>query len=380
MVQAPIPAPRAMAPSYTGGEAIPEAISSITNLRTIRQKIIDQAARLDGRNRLEIPNVGYAKSYLITLTGTLDVTLGTGTITAGDPRKLVKNLAFNVQSAVDVHELAGVEENLLNMIDFTVVNARQQFTVANGSNAFYLELLLFLPLTEENLNGIIYKGGGSTVPILDLVLGNVGDITTVTGGATRAFSSLNVRVYETRFDAEAPRNPERVVRMVNGQEQEVINPGRGLWQETSQYIETVVDREVRINGPNQDVSVDMQLGSPYLRILMVSYLNNEVDSGDVILSNYQLRLENTTTIWDVDRDFSDRTFRELYFKQRPGGVHVASFIDLVASDRDVIYTRDLGRFELVLRTGPNAPANNPANNYVRIVVQRLVYLERAAIY
>jgi hypothetical protein len=124
----------------------------------------------------------------------------------------------------------------------------------------------------------------------------------------------------------------------------------------------------------------MQLGSPYLRIGLVAYADNAVDSLDTILEGYSLRLENTTTIWDFDLDFSDRTFRELYFKDRPGGVHVLSFIDRTASDRDVMYTRDLGRFELVLHTGADAPANDPANNFVRIFVQRLVYLERAAIY
>lgn len=380
MVQTPIPPPRALPPAYTGGEAIPEAIQSITNLRTIRQKIADQAAVLGGRNRLEIPNVGYAKSYLLTFTGTLDVTPGTGTATAGDPRKLVKNLAFNVQSAVDIHELGGVEETILNQLDFTVVNAKQTFAVAAGANNFYLELRVFLPLTEENLNGLIYKGGGSTVPILDLSLGNAADIVALTGNATAAFSSLTVRVYEDRIDAEAPRNPEKIVRTVNGRQQEVINPGRGLWQETSQYIETVVDRDVGITGPNQDVSVDLQLGSPYLRILLVAYNNNAVDSTDTILRAVSIRLENTTTIWDIEKDFIDRTYRELFFKSRPGGVWPLSFIDAVASDRDVIYTRDLGRFELRLHTASGAPAGAPQNNYVRVVVQRLVYLERAASY
>jgi hypothetical protein len=266
------------------------------------------------------------------------------------------------------------------MIDNQVLNNKQQFTVAGGNNPFYMEWIVWLPLTEANLMGVVYKGGGSTYPTLEVSTGNVADIVALAGNATASFTDLTLKLYEERIDAEAPRNPERIVVREGNQEVERIIPGRGLWEETSQFIETGEDRIERIGGPNQDISVDLQLGSPYLRIVLVAFKNGQIDSLDDIISSYALRLENTTTIWDIDVDHSDRIWREMFYKQRPGGVHVLSFVDRTASDRDILYSRDLGRLELIIRTGPNAPANATATNWVQIFTQKIRKLEAAAMY
>jgi hypothetical protein len=366
--------------SYTGGEAIPEAVSSISNLRTIIQKIYDRPLSLSATTSVEVPNVGYAKCYRVVISGVLAVAVGTGSVTAGDPRRIIANINFQVQSATRLHTLPGIAENILNLIDNQVLNNKQTFAVANGNNTFYMEYIVWLPHTEANLGGIIYKGGGSTYPTLEMTTRAVTDILTLTGNATASFSSLNVQIYEERIDAEAPRNPERVVVREGGNEVERIIPGRGLWEETSRFIETGEDRIERVGGPNQEISVDLQLGQPYLRIILIGYKNGQIDSLDDIVSSYALRLENTTTIWDIDTQHSDRIFRELYYKQRPGGVHSLSFVDRTASDRDIMYTRDLGRFELIFRTGPNTPSNDPANNYVQIITQKLRRLDAAAMY
>jgi hypothetical protein len=60
-------APRAMPQqvpmAYTGGEAVPGAISSLSNLRTIIQNIWTRPLALGATTPIEVPNVGYSKAY-----------------------------------------------------------------------------------------------------------------------------------------------------------------------------------------------------------------------------------------------------------------------------------------------------------------------------
>lgn len=378
MVAAPLPPSRQAPAAYTGGEDIPRAIESVSNVRTIIQPIYNRAAVLSANNIVEIPKVGYAKVYRVILSGSLTCTPGTGTITAGDPRKLLANIAFSMQGATRIHTVNGILENLINMVDNQVVNNKQTFSVNSGANTFYMEWEVMLPYTEANLGGLVYKGGGATYPTLEVTLGAVTDILALTGNATAAFASLNLKVQEERIDAEAPRSPERVIVTRGNEQVEEIIPGRGLWEETTQFISTFVDRREEIPGPNVQIPVDLQLGLPYLRLFLVSYLNNAVDSGDTILSGYKVRLENTTDMWEFDLDFSDRLYRDLYYKNRPGGVHVISFIDRTASDRDILYSRDLGRLELTLITASTAVAGS--GNFVQLGVQQAVPLQAAAMY
>lgn len=379
-MQAAVPGAVGVPVSATGGEALPQAVASLHNLRTIIQGVYDAPVRFNAENVAILPDIGYSKAYRIYFTGTLDVTPGTGTVTAGDPRKLIRNLGYFVMTSTRIHELPGVAENFLNNLDFKVIPSKQNFTVNAGSNQFYMEFVLFLPFSERKMAGLIYKGGGSTYATLRAVLGGAGDILTATGNATAVFSSLNMQVREERIDAEAPQNPRRVQTQVNGRMQETLIPGRGLWQETSRFIETVVDQEVNIAGANREIPVDMQLGLPYLRILLISYLNGNVDSGDTMLSGWRLEFENTTTTWDFNLNESDRVYREMYRKNRPGGLHVISFRDKTDSDRDTLYTRDLGRFAIILKTAATAPATPNPLNQVQVVVQRVRYLNEAARY
>jgi hypothetical protein len=367
--------------SYTGGSAIPGALSSIQNTRHVIQETYARQLALGATTPILLSNVGYAKIFRIIVKGTLAVSIGAGSITPGDPRALLRNVAFGVQSGTRLHTLTGIAENLLNLIDNPVLNNKQQFTVANGNNPFYMEWVVFLPYSESNLSGIIYKGGGSTYPTLDITTGLITDILAVAGGATASFTDLTVKVEEERIDGEAPRNPELITtKDAAGREVQSWTPGRGLWEETSQFIETGEDQVLRISGPNTSFPLDLQLGQPYLRIIMIAFNGGQVDSADNIISSFALRLENTTTLIDVDLDFSDRIFREMFYKNRPGGLHVLTFKDRTASDRDILYTRDLGRLELIIRAGPNAPANAGASNFVQVISQKLRKLEAAAMY
>lgn len=377
------PVPGAMAnpvPQSTGGEALPQALASTQNLRTIRQAVYDRPVTLNAENTAVLPDIGYSKVYRIYVKGNINVTLGAGTATPGDPRKLLRNLGYFVMTSTRIHELPGIDEQILNGLDFPVIPSKQSFGVAAGNNAFYMEYLVFLPYNEKKLTGLVYKGGGSTYATIRAVFGGIGDIVTVAGGASATFTELTMQIREERIDAEAPQNPRMIETVVNGKRQQQMLPGRGLWQETSRFIETVVDREENIAGTNRVIPVDMQLGLPYLRIVLISFLNGNIDSADSMLSGYSLEFENTTTTWDVNLDESDRDYREMFKKNRPGGVHVISFRDKTDTDRDVLYTRDLGRFAIKLLTGASAPtATNPLN-YVRFVVQRVRFLEEAARY
>lgn len=368
-------------PAATGGEALPTALASLSNIRTIRQSVKDSPLTKNAENTAQLPDIGYSKAYRIYIKGTLNAAAGTGTITLGDPRKLIRNLGYFVMTSTRIHELPGIDESILNSIDFPVIPSKQVFTANAGANTFYMEFIIFLPFSERKMAGLIYKGGGSTYATIRAILGAETDILTLTGNATATLDNLTWNIREERIDREAPQNPRRVVtRGANGQDQEQIIPGRGLWQETSRFIETVVDREEQIAGINRDIDLDMQLGQPYLRIILLSFLNNQLDSADTMISGYQLQFENTTTTWDISLDESDRDYREIFKKNRPGGVHVITFRDKTDTDRDTLYTRDLGRFVVRLRTGPNAPAAVNPLNFVRVVVQRVRYLQEAARY
>lgn len=380
-MQSPIAGPVGIPiPQATGGEALPAAIASLSNLRTIKQAVYDRTVTFNADNTAVLPDIGYSKVYRVYLEGVINVAMGAGSVTLGDPRRLLRSLGFFVMTSTRIHELPGVEEQLLNNLDFPVIPSKQTFAAAAGNNAFYMEYLVFLPFSEQKMSGLVYKGGGSTYATLRAVFGGIGDILTVAGGATASFTSLNMQIREERIDSEAPQNPRRIQTMVNGKPQDTIIPGRGLWQETSRFIETVVDREENIGGTNRSIPIDMQLGLPYLRIILSSYVSGQIDSGDTLLSGYSLQFENTTTTEDINLNESDRTYREMYRKNRPGGVHVITFRDRTNTDRDTLYTRDLGRFALVLNTGPNAPATINPTTFVRISVQRVRYLEEAARY
>lgn len=380
MVMSPMAGPRQVPESATGGESIPAAVSSIANLRTVIGTEKQGPLTLGGTQRIEISNVGYAKCYRFVITGTLDVASGTGSVTAGDPRKILKQISFNVQSSTNLHTADGVVENFLNELDTRVVSPKAEFTINEGANTFYMEWTVWLPFTEANLAGIIYKGGGSTYPTVQVSTGIVDDIVALTGDASASFSAFNFALYEERLDARAPRNPEEVIVERNGEEVEETIPGKGLWRETSVFIESGEDKLARISGPNQREPVELQLGQPYLRILMVSYLDNQVDVNDELLRGYEILLENTTKTMAFDVDHSDMLFRKMYNKNRPGGLHVVTFIDRTASDRDVMYTRDLGNFELVLLSGDGVPLDSGSGNYVQIYTQKLRKLTTSAAY
>lgn len=371
--------------SFTGGEAIPEAYASTQNLRTIVQPVPTANGRnlgLDAENVIVLPDIGYSKAYRIYVTGEYTITPGTGTATAGDPRQLFRTISYNMMSTTRIHEVNGVGEHIINNLDYPVIPTKQTFTSVAGVNQFYLEFVIFLPFSETKLAGMIYKGGGSTYATLRLVLGNIRDILTLTGNAAAEFTSLRTTVIEDRIDAPAPQNPYMVQVMRNGELVEEMTEGRGFWQETSRFIETFPIREERdIAGAGRDITFDMEVSQPYLRILLISYRDGKVDSGDTILGNgYRIEFENTTTTQYITLDDSDRRYREIFKKNRPGGVHVITYRDLTQTDRDTLYTRDLGRFVVYGMTGPGAPTSASPNSYVQVVVQRVKYLNVAAVY
>ncbi len=382
-------APQGTAPAATynpegvlGGESMPMAVSSISNLRTIVDRLQTRALLLNAENVFDIPNLGYSKAYRIFVRGTLTVTIPTGgSVTPGNPRRLFRQIAYMMQSNVRIFELPGVELDLLNNLDFKRTPNKNVFTVNAGDNPFYQEYVVYLPYSEERLGGIIYKGGGSTQATLRLLTGGVTDILALAGGATATFSSLNVDIREDRIDGPAPVNPRERPIIVDGKQQMQYIPGEGFWQETSRFIERQIDQEIRdIAGPNREINVEMQRTQPYLRVILLSYINNQLDATDSLVSGFRTEFENTTRIQNFTLDDSDRRFREMFGVQRPGGVHVLSFRDLVESDRDTLYTDKLGRFQIIATTGPNAPATNNPNSFLRVVVERVKMLDRAAAY
>lgn len=368
-------------PASTGGEALPIAIESLQNLRTLKLGV-GGARPLDKNreNSVPLPDIGYAKAYRIYVRGNLQVALGTGSVTLGDPRRLFRSLGFNVLTSTRIHELPGLELNLLNQIEFPTTPGSQRFTANAGANPFELEFVIFLPFSEAKASGIIYKGGGSTYSTIRAIVADESAMLTAAGGATAVLNELTWDIREERIDYPAPVSPEATTVYVDGQPQTRWTQGEGLWRETSQFIETVTDQEVLVAGANREIRIPMEISKPYLRLMLAFYNNGVLDSVDAMFSRYRIEFEGSTTMWDQPIYDIDREFREMYKRVRPGGFIPISFRDKVPTDRDTLYTENLGSFDLILYTGPNAPITPNPNTFVRIFVQRVKELTKAGRY
>lgn len=362
---------------FTGGEDIPGAISSLSNLRIVPGQVDSQPVRERETARSRLPEVGYGKIFRCVLEGTLDVVLGTGTATAKDPYELVRHLDLTVQNATTITGLPGPMMQFVNDLDRRVLNNRSELTVDAGANRFYLELYIEPVINEQNLLGLVYMAG--TYPYILTSIGTVNDIVELTGDATASFSELNLHIYQERIDAEQPVNPRRVMVGQGENRREEVVPGEGLWEETSKYIQTSVERVVACPGPNQQAMIDLPLGKRYLRIMMIAYRDGVINTDDDLMAGFELWIENNTRFAKYDRINGDMFFRDTYYKERPGGHWVMTYMDRTASDRDILHTQDLGRLQLYMNMADTAPA--PADgNEIYVALQQVVDLTQAAAY
>lgn len=372
MEQASIPISQPI--GFTGGVDLPGVVQSLSNLRILRSEFDSRAFTENQRLNVVIPNVGYIKNLRLIFEGTLTVTLGTGSATAGDPRKLLREVAYSLQSTNRLRALDGIAENIIETLDYQVLNPKQTFTVAGGPNPVYLEWSMQLPISEANLLGISYIGGGTTYAALEITQGAISDIVTLAGGATATLTGT-WRFVMDWIDAEAPRAPREItVTNSDGKPERRTIPGQGLWRETSRIKQTQVLRSQVFASAGQEVAIDLPLGFPYLRIVLISYENNIVDSDDTLIQRARIELQQQSKLRDESVRVFDMIHRQTFFKSRPGGVYVFSFIDMTGSDRDILRTDAIGRMVLWLTAGTATP---PATNRVDIITEQLVPLQNA---
>lgn len=352
----------------TGGYALPQALGAIQPLSTFEVRVDSRTFTTNSNINIDLPRVGYLKSIKIVVKGTLTNTPGTGTITAGDPRNIISQMALVFQGINRVRALSGIGENVIDGLDFPVLAPKQTFSATTGAQTFYMEWTMMLPVSETNLLGVLYVGGGSTYPQLQITSGAENQIVTLTGNATSVLSAATIDTYVEWIDAPAPAPP----RTVTVQGKQVTYPPKGLWRETLNMKQTQVLTTQVITSPNSQTPIELPRGPVYSRIVLVAFWGGVVDASDQLLIGCNLDVQQITGIGRATNDLFDMRHRQVYFKTRPGGIYVFTFIDKTSSDRDLLYTSQLGKFTL---TPLGSAATPPANSYVQVLTETLVPLQ-----
>lgn len=378
-MQTPIQTPRGPSPAAIGGQSVPAGLISQQNLRILRGFIESFNFVAGDRHTTRIPGVGYIKKIHYYLTGTLVIASQAASGTFGDPRKLIRQSTTSFGAANRPHDLDGISENIFNQLDVPVINPKSTWgtgTMANGSYPVALEFTVNYPISEVNLLGMVYNGGESTYMTHDLSMGQLTDALTLGASGTATLTNGRVEVWFEWVDDVEPI-PER--EMVDQQGQTYIEPGQGLWRETSMIKYQQLHTSVELVSANQPFDVDLPRGPIYNRVVLEVYNGTTLDTSDTLLTagSVQLVSQQIATIRDENLNTLDNDYRITYLKNRPGGVYVLSFLDKTGSGRDLLFSAGLGRIQVKGRLGATTPT---AGSRLYIYTETLVSLDRNAAY
>ncbi len=206
--------------SSAGGASVETAIRSVSNLRTIRKEIGSQPFAPNSPFRFRVPNVGYVKSHRVEVKVPVTVALGTGTAALRDIRKIVQRIAFSLQGTTEPRSLDGISENEINKLDYRVRNPIVRFrrrdtgadagvgaALASTTYDLTFHLKPLYTMSENNLYSLLYVGGGSTAPSVEIDTGDIADFITLGGGATATFGAGTVYLRMECITAERPIPP-----------------------------------------------------------------------------------------------------------------------------------------------------------------------------
>ncbi len=371
----------AIAPVASTGTSLPTAVRSVSNLRSLRRRVDSVPFVANDSISIRLGNLGYIKSNRVVIKVPFTVALGAtagAAATLRDVRKIVNRIAFALQGSTEPRSLDGISENVMNRLDYRVRDPRvrvvrrdtgaEQARGAALTNATYditFELKPLYTISEQNLYSLLYVGGGSTSPTLEIGTSDVASFITFVNGATAAFGAGTVDVYMEWITAERPAPPS-----ADG------DPGSGLWDEVSVVKQTKVVDNLPVSGAGQELRRRLDLGPVYGRIVIIAFEGNEVDDDDTLLRELALTIQMATTTVQETLDSLDMLFEETYMKTRPKGVYVFPFVDKSSMGRELLYSSALGQLELILTASAAAP---PANSSFRIITERLVSVNSSGV-
>lgn len=342
--------------------------------------------------KLDLPKSSYVQKMVIRISGTLRITQPAAavTITATDPRTFVSSIEFALSGTTSPRKLTGIQHDVIDNLDVPAIapNAQTYSAGPAGANSsvtdtpFALEFSPTLTVSDQNLYGIPYLGGQSTVPQLILTFADPNGSLATPGGALGVGSIIlfagQVELEMWRVDLPGPVAPQVYQQTVNGQTQDVTIPGQGLYMESSYILLSRMFDSQDVNGASSIKKFRLPIGPDYLRIILFAIQNNALDlETSPMLDHADLTVQQATgieskKIWEFDNEY-----RRTYNKNRPKGVYVFSGIDLTGTDADLYVSRDLGNFDVDVYGSGNVPA---ANSRYQIVTQQLVPLSQPGEY
>lgn len=370
-------------PAAAGGVDVAQAITSVVpGIRVLKKRSLVTslpAGFTGGPIKLDLPKSSYFQKGVIRVTGNVRIVQGAAaqTITATDPRGFIQRLEFALSGSTNPRVLTGIQHDVIDGLDVPAIAPNAQtYSVATGANSsstdypFVLELSPRLTVSDQNLYGIPYLGADGTVPQLTITFGNPdGTLATkAAGGPTITFEAGQVELEMWRVDLPGPVAPQPID-TGNGIQ---YTAGQGLYHESSYILLTRMLDSFDLTAAGSQKIFRLPIGPDYLRIILMVYNGGVLDpETSPLLDHADLVVQQTTAIEQKYRWQFDSEYRQTYNKARPKGVYVFSGVDRTGTDADLYVSRDLGNFETVVYTTPQAP---PANSRVECVVQELLPL------
>lgn len=378
--------PVAGLPPAAGGVDVASAlVSAVPGIRKLKKIAVTQnLPETGGLVTLDLPKSSYWQKGVIKVRGTLRIVQPAAavTITATDPRKFLQRLEFSLSGSTNPRVLTGLQEDIIDNLDVPAIAANAQTYSAGpaGANSsttdttLELEWSVRLTVSDQNYYGIPYLGALGTVPQLKLTFADPNGSLATPGGAGSTITVVGgtVELEMWRVDLPGPVKPVVVEQMVDGKVQHVEIPGQGLYHESSYILLTRMFDAEDLTGAGTTKTFRLPIGPDYLRIVLLAYKSNALDDETApLLDSASLIIQQATAIetkkiWQFDNEY-----RQTYLKNRPKGVYVFSGIDSTGTDADLYVTRELGNFDLEVRSTNNTP---PANSRYEVITQELVPL------
>lgn len=394
-------------PVAAGGVDVSAALMSVRpGIRKIKKIVMTETVPLGTQSGfiISLPNSGYLEKVTLRLNGNLSVSQGATqeAITVNDIRTLIQRIRFELSSTVVPKSLSGLAADIIDALDVAVVfpNTSRNI-VPTGANLtaaingtatqpFTLYLSPRFTISDQNLYGIPYLGALSTTPQLVIDFATLlgtgsasayqNPLTAAAAGPSASMPNTVAQLDGWRIDLPAPVAPSSYTDS-NGNVQQV--PGEGLWAESGFVLTTKLAGSQSSVGAGQQQPFNIPIGPMYARIVLLAYVDGLLDNESgvapqSILDHSELQVQEATTIesrypWQFSEDY----FRS-YYKTRPAGVYVHSGIDQSGTDEDLWVTQDLGNFQLVPFTSPNADGN-PQTKY-ELYTQALQPISTPGIY
>lgn len=379
-------------PAAAGGVNVAGALTSVVpGIRKLKKIAVSKAIPTEGGLvQLDLPQASYMTKAVVKITGKLKVTQGAEKVNLAkvDPRRFINRFEFALSGSTSPRVLSGIQSDVIDGLDLPAIapnkmlyNLPEPAKEASETKPFEIEMSPQFVISPQNLYGVPYLGGRSTVPQFNITFGNP-DSTLIKkekAGPTITIENGMVEVELWRLDLPAPVMP-RIVTSTDGNGNQVQSevPGQGLYHEAGYMILSRMYEEQKPAASGVK-TFQLPIGPDYTRIIVLAFTDTGILDTEVtpLLEKADLSVQQATVIESKKIWQFDNEYRHLYNKERPTGVYVFSGIDETGTDSDLYVTRELGNFDLELFGTANVPGENAK---FQVITQELVPLSEPGIY